>query len=60
MRREVGRLEGWEVWRLGGLGEWLKLERDGVWADFNESYRVVGGWRRNLDFGGWEVDYFED
>ena len=53
MRREVGRLGGWEVWRLGGLGEWVKLERDGLGADFNESYRVVGGWRINLDFGGW-------
>ena len=26
----------------------------------NWSYRVVGGWWRNLEFGGWKVNYFED
>ena len=26
----------------------------------NWSNRVVGGWWRNLKFGGWEVHYFED
>ena len=37
-----------EGWRFGGLevGNW--------------SYRVVGGWWRNLEFGGWKVNYFED
>ena len=29
-------------------------------VDFNDSYRVVGGWWRNLEFGGWKVNYFED
>ena len=28
--------------------------------DFNDSYRVVGGWWRNLEFGGWKVNNFED
>ena len=37
-----------EGWRFGGLevGNW--------------SYRVVGGWWRNLEFGGWKVNYFEN
>ena len=37
-----------DYWRFGGLevGNW--------------SYRVVGGWWRNLEFGGWKVNYFED
>ena len=30
-----------------------------VWS-MNWSNRVVGGWWRNLKFGGWEVHYFED
>ena len=29
-------------------------------VDFNTSYWVVGGWWRNLEFGEWKVNYFED
>ena len=45
---------------VGGFGVVIKLGEGRRRVDFNDSYRVVGGWWRNLEFGGWKVNYFED
>ena len=45
---------------VGRFGVVIKLGEGWRRVGFNDSYRVVGGWWRNLEFGGWKVNYFED